>query len=241
MAKKITIQHLYTTSGTTAPTGLIEGEIAISHATGSEAIFLKNDKNNNEVKFIPKTQIEKLINAATTGLASDDRISALTTNLSSHTNLKGIEKPGSIPTFGHVALESGDLSRITQYADGFAASSYHTHGQYLTGVTAGSGQPIVSIIEDGVAKIGLTTGITNQISSGVSAYTRIENHEPKSGSTGEIGHVKLVGGDLSGKTGNVINGEAAASHHSHSQYIAKDDISNGLEKWKKNNEDKEML
>lgn len=241
MAKKITLQHWYTTGSTTAPTGLIEGEIAISHATGSEAIFLKNDKNDNEVKFIPKTQIEKLINAATTGLASDDRISALTTNLSSHTNLKGIEKPGSVPTFGHVALESGDLSRITQYVDGFAASSYHTHGQYLTGVIAGSGQPIVSIIEDGVAKIGLTTGITNQISSGVLGYTRIETHEPKSGSTGEIGHVKLVGGDLSGKTGNVINGEAAASHHSHGQYIAKDDISFGLEKWKKNNDAKEML
>ena len=170
MAKKITIQHLYTTTGTTAPTGLIEGEIAISHATGSEAIFLKNDKNDNEVKFIPKTQIESLISAATSGLATDVNISALTTDLTSHKNLKGSENKGSTLTFGHVTLVSGDISGITGHNDGLAASGYHTHGQYLTGVTGDSGQSIVSIIKDGVATIGLTTGITNQISSGATAY-----------------------------------------------------------------------
>ena len=152
MAKKIKLQHLYTQTGNTAPTGndaLGYGEFAIAHKTGEEAIFIKNNENGEEVKFIPKKQIEQLINVAVTGLATDDRISALTTDLNTHKNLTG--------------------------------------------------------------------------------------------STADMGHVKLVGGDLSGKTGNVINGEAAASNHIHSQYFAKDDISNGLEKWQKTDGAKEML
>lgn len=218
MAKKITIQHWHTTSGTTAPTGLIEGEIAISHATGSEAIFLKNDKNNKEVKFIPKTQIDELISAATTGITSD---------LTTHETLKG-GFSGSQPVFGHTTIIGGDLKNIAGVTEGHAAASFHTHGQYLTGVTADTSQTIASLIENGVAKIGLTTDITNQINSGVSGYTKIVAHETESGTTGEIGHVKLVGGDLSGKTGSITDGEAAASHHFHSQYIAKNEISNGL-------------
>lgn len=131
MAKKITLQHWYTTGSTTAPTGLIEGEIAISHTTGNEAIFLKNDIDNNEVKFIPKTQIESLISAATSGLASDANISLLTTDLTSHKNLKGRDNKNLAPTYGHVALVSGDISGVTNYVEGVAASSYHTHGQYI--------------------------------------------------------------------------------------------------------------
>lgn len=160
MAKKITIQHLYTTTGTTAPNDLINGEIAISHATGSEAIFLKNDKNNKEVKFIPKTQIDELISAATTGITSD---------LTTHETLKG-GFSGSQPVFGHTTIVSGDLKDIVEVTDGHAAASFHTHGQYLTGVTADTSQTIASLIENGVAKIGLTTGITNQINRGVTAH-----------------------------------------------------------------------
>ena len=43
-------------------------------------------------------------------------------------------------------------------------------------------------------------------------------HTSASATTTTIGHVKLVGGDLSGKTGSVVSGEAAASQHTHSQY-----------------------
>jgi hypothetical protein len=44
-------------------------------------------------------------------------------------------------------------------------------------------------------------------------------HTSASATTTTIGHVKLVGGDLSGRTGSTVTtGEAAASQHTHSQY-----------------------
>jgi len=240
MAKKITIQHWYTTNtGTTAvpPAGeLTLGEIAISAGKGSEGIYFKNN-DNEVVEVLTSGQTYELIEKATSGITTDNAFQMHREKKASEYN---DDTKNDVNKYGHVLLHNGDLNGVTSEL-GVAAGIEHTHGQYLTNIIPGSGQPIVSIIEDGVATIGLTTGITNQINSGVSGYTRIENHEPKSGTTEEIGHVKLVGGDLSGKTGDVINGEAAASHHIHSQYIAKDDISNGLEIWKKNNDAKELL
>ena len=233
MAKKIKIQHLYTTTGTTAPTGnlaLDYGEISISHTRGQEAIFIMSDENDGEVKFIPKTQIVSLIDTklGEAGVATEGVISALTANLENHITGNTADSTN----LGHVKLVNEDINDgkfTTGNWDGYATGVKHTHSQYLSGVTAGSGQPIVSIIEDGVAKIGLTTGITKQIESGVSGYTKIVEHESKSGKTDEMGHVKIVGGDLSGNTGNTINGEAAAAQHTHGQYIEKSKVSNGLD------------
>lgn len=243
MANKITIQHLYTT-GSSAPnaTALTYGEIAMATKTGDEAIFFKN-QSDEIVSFISSGKTLSLITEKTSGITSDENFIAHKNSLAKEFVLKPGTSQFNKDDAGHVLLVGGDLIYNTgeTVVDGIAASPYHFHSQYLTGVTGDSGQPIVSLIENGVAKIGLTTGITNQINSGVSGYTRIESHEPKLGATGETGHVKLVGGDLSGNTGNTINGEAAASHHIHGQYIAKDDISNGLEMWSKATGAKEML
>ena len=231
--KKITLQHWYTTGSTTAPTGLIEGEIAISHARGQEAIFIMPDENDGEVKFIPKTQIVSLINTklGEAGVATEGVISALTANLENHITGNTADSTN----LGHVKLVNENLNAgkfTSGNWDGYATGVKHTHSQYLSGVTAGNGQPIVSIIEDGVAKIGLTTGITKQIESGVSGYTKIVEHETKSGKTDEMGHVKIAGGDLSGNTGTTIDGVAAASYHTHGQYLEKRLLStnNGFEK-----------
>lgn len=62
MAKKITIQHLYTTGTTAAPDkdALTLGEIAISAGKGREGIYFKN--NNNEVVKVPtSTEIQNTI------------------------------------------------------------------------------------------------------------------------------------------------------------------------------------
>lgn len=244
--KRIQIQHWYTT-GNTAPSGtgltnMLLGEIAIATQTGEEAIFIKNNAGS-AVTFMTSAQTYSLVEKATSGITTDGAFQMhreKTASVYSDENYNDIQK------YGHVLLYNDDLNN-KEVKTGVAAGMGHTHGQYqpkgdyLTGVTGDSGQPIVSLIENGVAKIGLTTGITNQINSGVSGYTRIEAHEPISANTEDIGHVKLVGGDLSGKTGNVIDGEAAASHHTHSQYFAKDNISNGLETWKKYDDSREML
>lgn len=129
MAKKITIQHLYTTGSTTAPTGLIEGEIAISHKSGSEAIFIKErpaepGKTPEEIKFIPEVRIKKMFEEA--GIGSNDVITGLSKQLSDH-----IDVSGDTSNFGHVRLVSGGVENIAEYKTGEAAAAYHTHGQYL--------------------------------------------------------------------------------------------------------------
>lgn len=231
--KRIQIQHWYTT-GSTAPSGtgltnMLLGEFAIATQTGKEAIFIKNN-DGSAVTFMTSAQTDSLITEklSNAGIAGDDVISTLSQNLTDHISTAAGNKNDLTPKAGHVLLVSGDLNVNTNSGNGLAAAANHTHGQYLTGVTAGSGLAIAGIIENGDVKLQLDSETDNKINSGVSGYTRIENHEPKSGTTEEIGHVKLVGGDLSGKTGNVTTGEAAASHHIHSQYIAKDEISNGL-------------
>lgn len=242
--KKITIQHLYTTGTTAAPapSALTLGEIAISARKNKEGIYFKNS-DNEVVGVLTSGQTYELVEKATSGITTDGAFQMHREKLASEYN---DDNKTDVNKYGHVLLHNGDLNEVNPEL-GVAAGMGHTHGQYqpkgdyLTGVTGDSGQPIVSLIENGVAKIGLTTGITNQINSGVSGYTKIVAHETKLGETGETGHVKLVGGDLSGKTGNIINGEAAASHHIHSQYFAKNDISSGLETWKKNEIAKEVL
>lgn len=218
MANKITIQHYYTT-GSTAPTSLELGEIAIAHSSGSEAIYIKNG-----VKFIPEGQIIKMFDEA--GIQS----SGVTDNLSNQLNSHKITEANA-NILGHVKLVNGDLSGYTSdKLDGLAASPHHFHSQYLTGVTADSGLALASLVEgSGEVKIGLSTDTTNQINSGVSGYTKIVEHEPKLGDTSNTGHVKLVGGDLSGETGSVVDGEAAAAQHTHGQYIEKSKVSNGLD------------
>ena len=121
MAKKITIQHLYTTTGTTAPNDLINGEIAISHKSGSEAIFIKPRQESGqaleEIKFIPEVRIRKMFEEA--GIGSNN-------NVADH-----IATSGDTRQIGHVSLVSGDVENIAEYKTGEAAAAYHTHGQYL--------------------------------------------------------------------------------------------------------------
>lgn len=184
MAKKITIQHLYTTSGTTAPTGLTNGEIAISHTPENEAIFLKPrqeaGKAAEEIKFIPEVRIKKMFEEA--GIGSNDVITGLSSQLNMH-----IGTSGDTGIFGHVQLVSGNVQNITEYKVGLAASPYHTHGQYLEenslnkdkgfqmspglnggpnsyGVKAGAG---ITVDANGVS---INDEYQGKIASGVTAY-----------------------------------------------------------------------
>lgn len=172
MAKKITIQHYYTT-GSSAPdtTALTYGEIAMATKTGDEAIFFKN-QSNEIVSFISSGKTLNLITEKTSGITSDENFIAHKNSLAKEFVLKPGTTQFNKDDAGHVLLVGGDLIYNTgeTVVDGIAASPYHFHSQYLTGVTGDSGQTIVSLIENGVAKIGLTTGITNQINSGATAY-----------------------------------------------------------------------
>jgi hypothetical protein len=167
MAKKITIQHLYTTGTTAAPaaSALTLGEIAISAREGKEGIYFKNT-NNDVIGVLTSGQTYELVEKATSGITTDGAFQMHREKLASEYN---DDNKNDVNKYGHVLLHNGDLSGVTSEL-GVAAGIGHTHGQYLTNVTPGSGQPIVSIIEDGVAKIGLTTDITNQINSGATAY-----------------------------------------------------------------------
>lgn len=184
MAKKITIQHWYTTGSTTAPNDLVNGEIAISHTPENEAIFIKPrqeaGKPLEEIKFIPEVRIRKMFEEA--GIGSNDVITGLSKQLSDH-----IEVTGAVSRLGHVSLVEGDVEDITGYTIGEAAASYHTHGQYLEkksldttkgfqktqglsgnpdsyGVKAGTG---ITVDSNGVS---IREEYQGKIASGVTAY-----------------------------------------------------------------------
>lgn len=199
MAKKITIQHLYTTSGTTAPTGLIEGEIAISHKSGSEAIFLKPREESGqaleEIKFIPEVRIRKMFEEA--GIGSNIDVT------------EHIATSGDTSKIGHVSLVSGNLQNKNEYVKGEAAASYHTHGQYLDenslnknmgfqmmpglngdpnsyGIKAGTG---INVDSNGVS---INDEYQTKITNGATAYDW--------GNHASVGYAKNI--DLTAHTGN---------------------------------------
>lgn len=248
MAKKITIQHLYTTTGTTAPTGDLAlglGEISISHLDDNEAIFIKpgggkDGKPVRENKFIPQYQIEKLINTklSEAGVESPGVITALTSDLNTHKNTEG-----NAGVKGHVELIQGDLSEITAYTAGHAAASYHEHSQYLEpeqqlgyGFSSTIGMdngPKIYSVKNGTGITVNDSGVSisieyqNLINSGVTANREIVTHKAVSGNTDQLGHVKLKSGDLSSITA-ITSGEAAASYHTHGQYLKETDIISGI-------------
>jgi archaellum component FlaC len=128
MAKKITIQHYYTT-GSTAPaaSALTLGEIAIATSAGTESIFIKNN-TGTIVDFPTRKQIVDYVDLKTKGIATSGEIETLDNKISGH--ITGLS---STDNFGHVKLVGGDLDWATgnTITSGEAAASYHTHGQYL--------------------------------------------------------------------------------------------------------------
>ena len=144
MAKKITIQHLYTTNtGTTAvpaASALTLGEIAISAGKGSEGIYFKN--NNNEV-------VNVLTSAQTRTMILDTAGSVEGFNEHIEHKANNREHSNNNNAYGHVRLISGELSGYTSYGDymdGEAAAAQHTHGQYYSFLDSGKG--LTTIIDD---------------------------------------------------------------------------------------------
>ena len=173
--KRIQIQHWYTT-GNTAPSGtgltnMLLGEIAIATQTDNEGIFIKNNAGS-AVTFITSAQTDTLITnkLAEAGVATNEVVSAISQSLSTH-----IATDANNAVSGHVTLEYGDLNGKTA-KPGVAAGLGHTHsqyqpkGDYLTGVTAGSGLAIAGIIENGDVKLQLDSETNDKINSGVTAY-----------------------------------------------------------------------
>ena len=173
--KRIQIQHWYTT-GNTAPSGtgltnMLLGEIAIATQTGKEAIFIKNN-DGSAVTFMTSAQTDSLITKklGDAGIGGDDVISTLSQNLDEHIKTIAQNKNELNAKPGHVFLVSGDLNDNKETGNGLAAAANHTHGQYLTGVTVGSGLAIVGVIENGGVELQLDSETNNKINSGVTAY-----------------------------------------------------------------------
>lgn len=167
MAKKITIQHLYTTGTTAAPaaSALTLGEIAISAGKNKEGIYFKNS-DNEVIGVLTSGQTYELVEKATSGITTDGAFQMHREKFASEYN---DENKIDVNKYGHVLLHNGDLNGIDS-VPGVAAGMGHTHGQYLTGVTAGSGLAIVGIIENGEVELQLDSETNNKINSGVTAY-----------------------------------------------------------------------
>ena len=210
---------------------LEHGELAINYAKGNETLFIKNN-TNEVVNFKSSDYIEKLItdtaNTLSTniinldykvtgvadsldGKVDDSELAAYakTSTLNSHTS-----KNGSTSAAGHVKVINGDLNGQT-YVVGEAAAAAHTHSNYVTesdlsgyAKTSDLGNYVTESDLSGYAK-------TSDLNSYVKTTT-LNSHTSSTGSTSTAGHVKIINGDLNGKT--YVAGEAAAAAHTHSNY-----------------------
>ena len=176
MAKKITIQHLYNTGNTMPDVSKLEfGEIAICVNAGNERIYTKNS-DNTLAAFPSLDTVEALIDDATKGVITNANFSELQSQVETHiNNTLASDAAATTRTYGHVVLVNSDL-KDGENTNGAAAGLGHTHsqyqpkGDYLTGVTAGSGLAIVGIIENGDVELQLDSETNNKINSGVTAY-----------------------------------------------------------------------
>lgn len=178
MAKKITIQHLYTTNtGTTAvpaASALTLGEIAISAGKGSEGIYFKNN-NNEVVNVLTSAQTRTMI------LETAGSVEGFNEHIGHKANNRQ-EYEGNNP-YGHVKLVDGDLSGITNCSDGEAAASYHTHGQYYSFLDSGKG--LTTIID--------TVNHPNEIGFGIddTTYGKITGATPSTTFNSHTGNTDM--------------------------------------------------
>lgn len=227
MAKKIKIQHLYTTGSTAPNSNILElGEIALSLSAKSEGIYFKN-ADEEIVKVLTSGQTVDLINNSIPEINPENFGNATT-------SAKGVTK-----------IISGDVSTVTEYKDAEAAASYHNHDlEYIKQDSIGSShsqlQTVIinnsehitlkydpnhfqigsvldgsSIIQGGLK---LNSGITNTITSltgnmatllegvAVTGETNVNNTVELIVSTGftDIGTSRLFAGDLK-NYGNLIH------------------------------------
>ena len=198
MAKKITIQHLYNTGKTLPDVSKLEfGEIAICANAGNERIYTKNS-NGGLAAFPTLEQVESLIDEATNGVITDANFGELQSQVNTHiNNTFASDATATNRSYGHVILVNADLNG-GENTNGAAAGLGHTHsqyqpvGNYLTGVTAGSGLAIVGVIANGDVELQLDGDTNNRLNSGVTAYNW--------GNHADAGYAK--NDDLTSHTGN---------------------------------------
>ena len=135
---------------------------------------------------------------------------------------------GTTANYGHVKIVSGNMNTSTysSYSAGIAAAAAHTHSQYLTAHQSITGKEDKS---NKVTAWSTTTTDTNYPSEKL-VKGALDGKAPTShavtattygvGTTTAYGHVKILSGNMNGKT--YAAGEAAAAAHTHSNYSTTD-------------------
>ena len=196
--------------------GLEQGELIVEHGNDYAKLHTKSE-NDKLVTFVDEKAIEAITNPISSGLTE------LQDSFEEHVETKAVT--GDTNSLGHVKLVSGDLKDKT-YADGEAAAAAHTHSNYaLTGHTHESSDITDTIDNLGNCESGSTELVQGKVIYQLQAAhdgliedinESLDDHKKVSGSTNDLGHVKLVSGDLKDKT--YADGEAAAAAHTHSNY-----------------------
>ena len=124
--------------------------------------------------------------------------------------VNGVEKS---PTNGLVDLGNIAVQDISGKAD-----VNHTHKLKLSGDCSGS----VTMTGSTEATLSVTVADDSHSHSNYLGTS----HANATGSSGATGHVKLITGNLQGRT--YTNGEAAAAAHTHNQYLTKDSVLCGM-------------
>lgn len=134
--------------------------------------------------------------------------------------LKNVQLSGQTLVFTYIlhdGTEKTEKVNLSDFltekeAEGLAGEGLTASGNTLNIVKEQGSEDFLSI---GANTIGIK-GVQSAIDGAVGTHAAI------SGTSTLLGHVKLLAGDLSGKTGTTATaGEAAASQHTHSQYMPK--------------------
>lgn len=209
------LSHLTNDIGTitavTAGNGLVSGgtvnsgekgvTLAVGAGTGIEvtadAVGINSDY---QTKITNGATAYSWGNHANAGYAINTDLTALRNSVTAHTN-------------------SGDIHVTKSQKDAWDNTKSRLD-TFLSGATL-SGEVIDTLTEIQSYITGDKADAAKIVSDISTISGNLTTHTTTSASTSNLGHVKIVGGDLSGKTGNVVTGEAAASQHTHSQYQPK--------------------
>lgn len=227
MGKQIKIQHYYTTSNNAAPAAndLTYGEIAVSHSSGKEGLYiLKNDgKEVVKIPAIAQEQIDRWNNAAsgfsdfmtTTGVADVvdtllDIQTVLGNEASGASNLVTTVKANT----DKIASINGDIADISSKTENCFTE--------ITGL--GTTLRLNTFVSD-ISRTGNTIGVKYQTFP-VADVSRPNGDSMKPAVQGIC---TIVDGDIKYVVDKLENpvtkaGEAASSNHYHSDYIKFTDL-----------------
>lgn len=220
MAKQIKIQHLYTTTGSTAPNNLEYGEIAVTHKENKEGIYIRSTnpkKNIVKIPAITDEQINRWDDAASgfTNFMTTSGVADVVDTLLDIQKVLGDEASGATNLVTTVKANTDNIALISGKTENCFTEITNTGTSLRNNVFVSE-----------ISRTGNTIGVKYQDLPIADISRTIEGVGAKPAVQGIC---SIVDGDIKYVVDNIGNpdtqaGEAASSNHYHSDYIKFTDL-----------------